>query len=84
MKQKFELVDLKTPSIHLSGGSDIIYSLDIREYIKFVNSISDEEEPTMVFSTVEGHLYTKTSDGLVFMYIGDELSTWRKEFSKVK
>lgn len=70
----FVFVDLDTDNIVLTGGDRIIYSKDIRKFLFYLTSNGFVGN---LFVTNDACLYALT-DGLVFLYDGDELDEWRK------
>ena len=75
--KSFVLIDIGATTMTIAQ-STIIYSNNIKKYIKFIESYSTSDEPTGVFVTDEGHLYTQLGSGEVLYYNGDELEAWRK------
>lgn len=80
-KQSFVIIDLKSPVISLSPGVSVIFSEDIKAYLTYISSISNTKDPTHIYTTTDGHLYTQISTGEILYYQGDELEKWRKEWS---
>jgi hypothetical protein len=77
-KKSFELIDLEA-DIQPPNNVTIVYSYDLKKFLRFVESISNVKSPTPVVVTRDGQLYFQTANGEVFIYNGDELSEWRKQ-----
>lgn len=72
-------IDIDSPTIMIDASKTVVYSVDIHKFIAFLVT---HEFSGFVFVTQEGYLYAFGDDSFAYVYIGNDMVEWRKEYEQ--